>query len=64
MTYIWDRTVVAYALPFSIIICYFSRYRRPVEPLVMVLVGISIASLAQHLVRRFRLTGVKPADQK
>jgi Dolichyl-phosphate-mannose-protein mannosyltransferase len=41
--------LLAYTLPFLIIICYFSRYRLPIEPIVVVLVGSGIILITQRL---------------
>ena len=46
----WAATYVA---PFAIMICYFSRYRFPIEPILVVLCALSLHALAQVLSARF-----------
>lgn len=46
----WAATYVA---PFAIMICYFSRYRFPIEPILAVLCALSVHFAAQALHARF-----------
>ncbi len=60
----WAATYVA---PFAIMICYFSRYRFPIEPILVVLCAVSLHPLAQALHARYGdrlpiLRAVVPVD--
>lgn len=46
----WAATYVA---PFVIMICYFSRYRFPIEPILVVLCALSLHFVARELNERF-----------
>ena len=61
---IFTGWVAAYAAPFLIIICYFSRYRFPIEPIIAVLAAIPVHSLlvsVQDAFRR-RIDLIKPKN--
>ena len=42
---------LAYLAPFAIIIPFFYRYRYPIEPVIAVLVGVSLAHVAEAVLR-------------
>jgi hypothetical protein len=56
--------LLAYALPFSIIICYFSRYRIPIEPVVVTLAGIGMVLTGRCLQRSRNMITYGPIKLK